>query len=147
MAPSRHAWRIRSLAATVWMPHQKAARETLAARSAGEAQLQSAQARLAVAGEVRARASGRGIWSSAFQPPGDFRSAGRPETSGTNRAVAEAPQARPSAGCVIKGNRSRRGSWIYHLPGMPYYGQTRAEEMFCTEAEAQAAGYRRAQVR
>jgi hypothetical protein len=30
---------------------------------------------------------------------------------------------------------------------MPYYDQTRAEEMFCTEAEAQAAGYRRAIVR
>jgi hypothetical protein len=30
---------------------------------------------------------------------------------------------------------------------MPYYNQTRAEEVFCTEAEAQAAGYRRAIVR
>jgi hypothetical protein len=29
------------------------------------------------------------------------------------------------------------------LPGHPYYNATRAEEMFCTEAEAQAAGYRR----
>jgi hypothetical protein len=48
---------------------------------------------------------------------------------------------------VIKGNRNRRGQWIYHLPGMPYYNVTRAEEMFCTEADAQAAGYRRAIVR
>jgi hypothetical protein len=30
---------------------------------------------------------------------------------------------------------------------MPYYAQTRPEEIFCTEAEAQAAGYRRAIVR
>ena len=29
-------------------------------------------------------------------------------------------------------------------PGMPYNNQTRAEAMFCSEAEAQAAGYRRA---
>jgi hypothetical protein len=50
---------------------------------------------------------------------------------------------------VIKGNRSRRGEWIYHLPSMPYYGygQTRAEDIFCSEAEAQAAGYQRARVR
>lgn len=51
------------------------------------------------------------------------------------------------SGCVIKGNRSRRGEWIYHLPGMPYYDVTRPEEMFCSEREAQAAGYRRAIVR
>ena len=36
---------------------------------------------------------------------------------------------------------------IYHLPGMPYYDETRAEAYFCTEAQAQAAGYRRAVVR
>ena len=46
-------------------------------------------------------------------------------------------------GCVIKGNHSRRGERIYHLPGMPYYEQTVAEEMFCSEAQAAAAGYRR----
>jgi hypothetical protein len=46
-----------------------------------------------------------------------------------------------------KGNRNRKGQWIYHVPGMPYYDATRAEEVFCTEAEARAAGYRRAIVR
>jgi hypothetical protein len=30
---------------------------------------------------------------------------------------------------------------------MPYYEQTRPEAMFCTEAEARAAGYRRAIVK
>ena len=49
--------------------------------------------------------------------------------------------------CRIKGNHSRRGEWIYHVPGMPYYEQTRPEAMFCTEAEARAAGYRRAIVK
>ena len=48
---------------------------------------------------------------------------------------------------MIKGNQNRRGQWIYHLLGMPYYDQTRPEQLFCTEAEAQAAGYRRAIVR
>ncbi len=46
-------------------------------------------------------------------------------------------------GCAIKGNRSRRGDWIYHLPGQNYYEKTRPEELFCTEREAQVAGYRR----
>lgn len=32
-------------------------------------------------------------------------------------------------------------------PGMPYYTQTKAEEVFCSEADARAAGYRRALVR
>jgi hypothetical protein len=49
--------------------------------------------------------------------------------------------------CLIKGNHSRPGNLIYHLPGMPYYDDTRAEAYFCTEAQAQAAGYRRAIVR
>ena len=38
---------------------------------------------------------------------------------------------------------TRLNEWIYHIPGMPYYEQTRAEEMFCTEAQARAAGYLR----
>ncbi len=37
--------------------------------------------------------------------------------------------------------------WIYHVPGMPYYAKTRAEQLFCSEADAGAAGYRRAKVR
>lgn len=96
-----------------------------------------------VADETRARASKLGLWSSSFTPPETFRrlqdqeSAARAEP----RPRTVAPQA--SSSCAIKGNRSRRGEWIYHLPGMPYYAETRAEEMFCTEAEAQAAGYRR----
>ena len=63
------------------------------------------------------------------------------------RAVSSDWQARASGNCNIKGNRNRRGEWIYHVPGMPYYDRTRPEEIFCTEAEARAAGYRRAIVR
>ena len=43
-----------------------------------------------------------------------------------------------------QGNRNRRGKWIYHLPGRSYCEETCAEEMFCTEAVACAAGYRAA---
>ena len=45
-----------------------------------------------------------------------------------------------SGNCSIKGNRNRKGQWIYHVPGMPYYDRIRPEEIFCTEAEARAAG-------
>lgn len=32
--------------------------------------------------------------------------------------------------CLIKGNHSRRGDWIYHLPGMPFIEANRAEANF-----------------
>jgi hypothetical protein len=52
----------------------------------------------------------------------------------------------PSGGCVIKGNISQHGR-IYHVPGSPSYNSTKIDESggerwFCTEAEAQAAGWR-----
>jgi len=51
-------------------------------------------------------------------------------------------------GCRIKGNISREGERIYHLPGGQYYAVTRidplkGERWFCSEAEARAAGWRR----
>jgi len=51
--------------------------------------------------------------------------------------------------CLIKGNISASGVKIYHLPGCPYYKQTiinesNGEKWFCTEAEALAAGWRKA---
>lgn len=65
--------------------------------------------------------------------------------SSPSRAASATPLAAPSD-CTIKGNQGSNG-WIYHLPGMPFYDRTKAEQMFCTETEAQAAGYRRAKVR
>lgn len=58
-----------------------------------------------------------------------------------------APVPRP---CDIKGNISiDSGERIYHVPGQKYYAATRispkyGERWFCSEAEAQAAGWRRA---
>lgn len=106
-----------------------------------------------VAAEARARAAKRGIWAGTFQMPGEYRAAGRVMGPQRRARAERGPGARPeprtryAGGCVIKGNRSRRGEWIYHLPGMPYYDETRAEDLFCSEAAAQAAGYRRAIVR
>jgi endonuclease YncB( thermonuclease family) len=94
--------------------------------------------------ETRARAAKLGLWSSSFEAPADYRAEKR--EAGTPRgrpAPARIAGPATTSGCAIKGNRNRRGEWIYQLPGKPYHDQTRAEEMFCTEAQAQAAGYRR----
>ena len=44
--------------------------------------------------------------------------------------------------CTIKGNKNSRGEKIYHIPGQQFYDKTNAEETFCSEADAKAAGYR-----
>ena len=103
--------------------------------------------------EESSKAGRRGLWAGTFEMPSEVRASQRisnpePTTRAASR-LSQRPGARhqPAGGCVIKGNHSRRGDWIYHVPGMPYYAQTRAEQMFCSEAEARAAGYRRAIVR
>lgn len=97
-----------------------------------------------------------GLWSAAFQTPAEWRRANpqaSPSVTAHRKAqVAPTARAEPIAerrytnhwGCAVKGNRSIRGEWIYHLPGQEYYDATRPEELFCTEREAQSAGYRRA---
>ena len=70
----------------------------------------------------------------------------REKQKGLWNEQAQAEEAAPS--CPepkIKGNINSRGEKIYHLPGGRYYEQTKAEMMFCTEEEASAAGFRKAQ--
>lgn len=86
--------------------------------------------------EGSARAAGLGIWRGAMQAPEAFR-----------HDTAE-PVAVGLDGCSIKGNISGNGR-IYHLPGQEHYANTRVdpkrgEAWFCTEAEARAAGFRKA---
>jgi len=50
---------------------------------------------------------------------------------------------------VIKGNVNRKGQRIYHLPGQLEYAHVNmdkglGERWFCTESEAEAAGWRKA---
>ena len=107
-----------------------------------------------VSAEDSARLNKRGLWAGTFERPDQYRHEGeatpvrRISTKrGGPKVVSSSDwQGRASGNCNIKGNRNRRGQWIYHVPGMPYYDQTRPEEIFCTEAEARAAGYRRAKV-
>jgi len=62
---------------------------------------------------------------------------------------ATAQEAHP-ASCDIKGNISiNTGERIYHVPGQEHYDETiirpeYGERWFCTEAEARAAGWRKA---
>lgn len=102
--------------------------------------------------EARARAARARIWKWDFQAPEDFRIQHAYKQPSRQSFTAARPSAQArrferNGQCLIKGNHSRRGEWIYHLPGMPYYNDTRAEAFFCTEAQAQASGYRRAVVR
>ncbi|HET7657282.1 MAG TPA: thermonuclease family protein [Bacillales bacterium] len=44
--------------------------------------------------------------------------------------------------CQIKGNVTKSGQRIFHVPTDPYYAQTKAEAYFCTKKAAEAAGFR-----
>ena len=91
--------------------------------------------------ESRARAAKRGIWRGEVLAPWDWRKGKR--LAGTKRAAQTS-----SRRCKIKGNISKNGKRIYHVPGGRYHGQTRidssrGERWFCTERDARAAGWRR----
>ena len=97
--------------------------------------------------ESSARAARRGIWRGEFVAPWDWRRAER-----LARPRREAPRMTEGvqSNCRIKGNISyNRGKRIYHMPGDRDYARTkisptRGERWFCSEAEARAAGWRRA---
>ena len=91
-----------------------------------------------------------GLWAGSFQPPWEFR-AGQREAVEAPSIAAPLVSAQPLSGgdCRIKGNVSSKGERIYHLPGQKFYGETRispskGERMFCSEAEARSAGWRKA---
>jgi hypothetical protein len=57
----------------------------------------------------------------------------------------------PEPGCEVKGNISKEGERIYHLPDDQYYGRTvispeKGERWFCTGEEAEDNGWRHAKV-
>ena len=104
-----------------------------------------------LAAEDTVRKAKFGIWGAQFETPASWRATNRREEASPIVVAQTRPQARrpPAArsyrnnlGCAIKGNRNYRGEWIYHLPGSNYYEETRPEDLFCTEEQAQAAGYR-----
>jgi micrococcal nuclease len=82
------------------------------------------------------------------------------ETSGKNADVqnlintaeeqrSSTPSLPTSSNCDIKGNISSSGEKIYHEPGCGSYSRTiidesAGEQWFCSENEAEAAGWRKA---
>lgn len=93
-----------------------------------------------VSEEGEARAAKRGVFAAENEPPWQFRAA-----RFQNAPLApDAPE-----GCPIKGNISRKGEKIYHMPWQLDYGRTRidvkqGERWFCDEGEAEKAGWRKA---
>lgn len=78
----------------------------------------------------------RGLHALTVTEPGQHRK---------TRAKGQTP---PKPACNIKGNISKNGK-IYHVPGQKYYDRTGisaslGERWFCSEAEARAAGWRKA---
>ena len=96
-----------------------------------------------VKAQQEAREAKRGLWNACPTDP-------RVNPSATPQISNPAPAAQNSpSGCTIKGNISASGEKIYHLLGCGSYAKTQIDEShgerwFCTEAEAQAAGWRRA---
>jgi micrococcal nuclease len=101
-----------------------------------------------VALEREARNAGRGLW-------GDVCLNATPAVEGTQTP----PPGSGSQICdysgtnqpVIKGNIASDGELIYHVPGQLYYDdavitESKGERWFCTEAEAQAAGWRKSKI-
>lgn len=86
-----------------------------------------------LAAESEAREAGHGLWAAC------------PVVATPTIKVQEAPQ----SGCDIKGNISTSGEKIYHLSGCGSYVKTkideeRGERWFCSEKDAQEAGWRKA---
>jgi hypothetical protein len=109
--------------------------------------------------EEDARAHKRGLWKGAFIAPWDWRHRNNrttilgtfsvPTTAQTMLLSPSATAGAPSPDCVIKGNVSRNGERIYHMPDQQFYARIEMERgggrrWFCTPDEAEAAGWRRA---
>ena len=85
--------------------------------------------------EAIAESRERGIWVGEFEMPWDWRQEQRKADIGN------------AADCRIKGNINAKGERIYHAPGGQLYDRVKVdlekgERWFCTEADAQAAGWR-----
>ena len=103
-----------------------------------------------------AKAERIGIWQGKFQPPWEWRAARREQSDNSSTVSVVPSTASPATAseqpgaCNIKGNISRKGERIYHVPGQQYYAQTqispgKGERWFCSEQEARLAGWRRSQ--
>lgn len=96
--------------------------------------------------QVSAKAAHRGVWQGRFDQPWDWRAVNTDKVETVSEPSTSVGLL--DSGCNIKGNISSGGR-IYHVPGQKYYNETRitsrkGERWFCSEAEARAAGWRKA---
>ena len=112
------------------------------------------------ADEMAARDERRGLWKGCFAAPADFRlwkkdaallgGACRADRDQQIRSVLFSADPVMPAGCAIKGKYAVRARvtgnvGIYHLQGCRSYpGLNNSERWFCSEEDAQAAGFRKA---
>jgi endonuclease YncB( thermonuclease family) len=89
--------------------------------------------------ERAAKQERAGAWEGSFELPWEFRIS-RP----SGAAEAQRAPIAPSAKCNIKGNVNKEGERIYHLPSDPFYYRVKPENWFCSNQEAESAGFRRA---
>ncbi len=92
--------------------------------------------------EKAALVAGRGLHSTDVTAPATYRARGREARA--KWSLFAAPK-----GCVIKGNISKSGERIYHLPGQNWYNATtiradKGERWFCSSSDARMAGWRAA---
>ena len=134
--------------------NQQLLRQGLAVSVAG-----SASARFA-ADALSARDAKTGLWKGCFVAPREFRigkkdgaligAACRPDRDKEIRAALFPEDFAAPAGCNIKGKFAVRARvtfnlGIYHLRGCPSYPAiTEPDRWFCSEDDAQAAGFRKA---
>ncbi len=103
-----------------------------------------------VADEDEARSAKRGMWAGAFTAPWDYRhshSDAAPEDPRTQQDPQQNQLDSQTGECMIKGNINGRGERIYHVPGTRGYDETvitesKGERWFCSEQEAESAGWR-----
>src|SRR3989344_698507 len=91
-----------------------------------------------VKAQQEARDAKRGLWNACQTAKG--------QTSTPSISPTSTPK---NGSCLIKGNISTSGEKIYHLLGCGSYSKTtideaRGERWFCSETEAQTAGWRKA---
>jgi hypothetical protein len=112
-----------------------------------------------VRAEELAKGQRRGLWQGAFIAPWDWRHRnGQTIILGALKVPIDAQkvllapsgtEGAPSPECSIKGNVSRTGARIYHMPHQNFYpkidmSKNGDRRWFCSPEEAEAAGYRRA---
>ena len=111
-----------------------------------------------IGAEEDARTHQRGLWQGAFIAPWDWRHRNNktvilgaysvPINAQSMLLPRSATEGAPSPDCIIKGNISRNGERIYHMPSQRFYARIRMDvgggrRWFCTPEEAEAAGWRK----